>query len=474
MSHGSPAGAVLARRRPRRRKLAVWLILLASLALWCGRFAYLRITLRPTPRPEYWEAQVARLDPPPPGAISPSEALVILSNRPWDAAIGTQFPYSHRYVASVLELPWDRSREDIVAAIARFTSDTFESSRAKLKEALATGWRDTLVLAPDPTRYDVGPQYGAWRLWLAAHSRWAIEENADYDAAVEDWLMILGLGRQARRARTVFALEIEAALTDAAAGEMSFAADSLGGRVESLALAQKVADIVGAEPPPRELVAGERLYWLSVLEHIYVREGRDWLDVSEAAGVVSRFTSMGWAPPSRLWNLTSPVFDGISTARGNVDEVMATLDGAATLAAARRLARTPSSTGLGPLEGTPTWIGGPWGLSSAADCLARYYQARCRLEAALTLVALQEYRVRHGRYPDGLAALVPDFLPRLPIDYADRQPLRYCLTDGGFLLYSIGADGKDDGGQCAQPLTPWRQGNADAVLSDARRREVSP
>jgi len=62
----APAPVSRARRWRRRRDL---LMAFLALAAWFVHFAYLRITLRPTPRPEYWAAQIAALDPPPPGAI---------------------------------------------------------------------------------------------------------------------------------------------------------------------------------------------------------------------------------------------------------------------------------------------------------------------------------------------------------------------------------------------------------------------
>jgi hypothetical protein len=65
----------------------------------------------------------------------------------------------------------------------------------------------------------------------------------------------------------------------------------------------------------------------------------------------------------------------------------------------------------------------------------------------ITAVALKRYQLRHGTYPAELVALTPEFLRRLPLDPMDGQPLRYRINpDGSFLLYSVGQDGQDDGG----------------------------
>ena len=65
----------------------------------------------------------------------------------------------------------------------------------------------------------------------------------------------------------------------------------------------------------------------------------------------------------------------------------------------------------------------------------------------LTALALQAFHVEHGAYPPALAALVPKYLPKIPDDpFARAGNLLYALRGEHYLLYSIGPDGKDDGG----------------------------
>ena len=74
-----------------------------------------------------------------------------------------------------------------------------------------------------------------------------------------------------------------------------------------------------------------------------------------------------------------------------------------------------------------------------------------RVEAAkqmtITAIALKRYQLKHGNYPPDLSTLVPEFIPAVSHDPIDGQPLRYRRNaDGTFLLYSIGENGVDDGG----------------------------
>jgi len=65
----------------------------------------------------------------------------------------------------------------------------------------------------------------------------------------------------------------------------------------------------------------------------------------------------------------------------------------------------------------------------------------------ITAIALKRYQLKHGGYPPDLSSLVPEFLPAVPLDPVDGQPLRYRpQANGTFLLYSVGPNGKDDGG----------------------------
>ena len=61
--------------------------------------------------------------------------------------------------------------------------------------------------------------------------------------------------------------------------------------------------------------------------------------------------------------------------------------------------------------------------------------------------ALRAYRVQHGKYPDKLDELTPSILPRIPTDpFTAGAALKYRRAGGSYALYSIGPDGKDDGG----------------------------
>ncbi|HXI69068.1 MAG TPA: hypothetical protein VNN22_01795 [Verrucomicrobiae bacterium] len=65
----------------------------------------------------------------------------------------------------------------------------------------------------------------------------------------------------------------------------------------------------------------------------------------------------------------------------------------------------------------------------------------------VTAIALKRFQMKHGNLPEALNELVPEFLQSVPIDPNDGHPLRYHPNaDGMYLLYSVGDNGVDDGG----------------------------
>jgi len=62
-------------------------------------------------------------------------------------------------------------------------------------------------------------------------------------------------------------------------------------------------------------------------------------------------------------------------------------------------------------------------------------------------IAVYRYINHHGNPPTDLGTLVPEFLAELPLDPFDRKPLRYRVDGDEWVLYSVGENIDDDGGE---------------------------
>jgi hypothetical protein len=76
--------------------------------------------------------------------------------------------------------------------------------------------------------------------------------------------------------------------------------------------------------------------------------------------------------------------------------------------------------------------------------------AQTEANIVATAIALARFHLAHHAYPVALANLVPEFLSAVPIDCMDSHDLHYHLnSDGTYLLYSVGDDGVDNGGDAS-------------------------
>jgi hypothetical protein len=85
--------------------------------------------------------------------------------------------------------------------------------------------------------------------------------------------------------------------------------------------------------------------------------------------------------------------------------------------------------------------------------LYAHERANTKLHLLRLVAALAVYRAEVGAYPDKLDDLVPRVLEKLPVDLYGTRPFVYRRDAEGYLLYSVGRDGTDDGGSNARTRT---------------------
>jgi hypothetical protein len=74
-------------------------------------------------------------------------------------------------------------------------------------------------------------------------------------------------------------------------------------------------------------------------------------------------------------------------------------------------------------------------------------QCEMQFEIVKLGFALAAYRVDNGAYPEKLADLIPKYVTEVPKDIFNDADLHYQRDGDGYLLYSVGPNGKDDGGK---------------------------
>jgi hypothetical protein len=119
-------------------------------------------------------------------------------------------------------------------------------------------------------------------------------------------------------------------------------------------------------------------------------------------------------------------------------------------------------------------------LGLLAPAIAKMDEATQRTEGhlrcAIAALAAERFRHRHGHLPDTLEQLVPDFLPAVPLDPKDSQPLGYQHLPDRVVIYSL-CRGPSKSGTPAiyDPDEPSRPGEGVAFhLFEVQHRRQPP
>ena len=73
-------------------------------------------------------------------------------------------------------------------------------------------------------------------------------------------------------------------------------------------------------------------------------------------------------------------------------------------------------------------------------------RTRALIRCTMIALAAERYRLEQQSWPASVDKLCPVYLGAVPLDPFDGQPLRYRRLDDGVVIYSVGRDGVDDGG----------------------------
>lgn len=115
---------------------------------------------------------------------------------------------------------------------------------------------------------------------------------------------------------------------------------------------------------------------------------------------------------------------------------------------------------------TPLHITAQMLLPALGAVINRSFRATADRRAAATALAIRLYAADHaGQLPATLSELVPTYLPTLPLDpFTSDKPLGYRPHATDPILYSVGDDGIDDGGDAS----PTRSTNRDPSRWECR------
>jgi hypothetical protein len=285
--------------------------------------------------------------------------------------------------------------------------------------------------------------------WLACDALHAAHDG-DGERAVADIDAIIGIAQHARGsflieqlvANAIAALAFQTAFTAIERWPTSFDATRAGN------LAAAIAHL------PRESARlrfeAERYYLEDVLQRMYTDDGAGDGRLTSAA-----LDLLGWAPEDDRVRLIAPAGTLFAPSRRELRTwSLQQIDLAERIADVEPwrwsdlLARREAISD--PFPGAHAWdlsLLRPEDLTpdaGLAKASARAVLTGFRQELTLTVIAMHRHHLERGAWPERLEGLVPTYLPAVPRDPFDGQPLRYAVRDGSPRIWSVGPDRKDD------------------------------
>ncbi len=109
-------------------------------------------------------------------------------------------------------------------------------------------------------------------------------------------------------------------------------------------------------------------------------------------------------------------------------------------------------------------VGGAWHLAAAA------VRGTATDRAFNTFVACYRYKLKHSAFPERLDDLVPACLAAVPQDPFANAPIRMTKIDGDLVIYSVGPDGKDDGGEARSDDLRYRSNSWKRTYEESRAK----
>lgn len=86
-------------------------------------------------------------------------------------------------------------------------------------------------------------------------------------------------------------------------------------------------------------------------------------------------------------------------------------------------------------------------------CIGRCLEMHTRIRAFEAAIACERFRIKNGHWPERWEDIVPSFLEKTPLNAKTHQSLIMKRLTNGFVVYGLGNDGTDHGGDVLIGLT---------------------
>jgi hypothetical protein len=480
-------------RKPWYRARNIVLALVALVALVIGREVYRAVTARPGHAINYGRKMIELIESRAPRAggdpaASANSYPLIAQLCDISEAINAEMrarPYPETDPASQIA-PWDFSIEYSPNAVytgkaLEFVAEGNALIRQKYEEAGAPALLDELArrtrcIPPEQDGEIIGwllPELGYLRnlARMNAGNMAIATRNADATAWLAAYRRMIGSGRT--ELQQAFLINRLVGIAIFALANQELAHDCIERHWDEPTLRAALAELdrqLALVPDIGLSMEAERLSMLDTIQWTHTDDGHgDGRLIFSATRALGAFGPsidlpdwLHWAEEYKIINLAGIAFAGKKATTRKANEFMDLVVRFATTPAPQRSSVPNPDAMVESLS--PRFALLRMMTPAIAKAVMSDDQFWTTAQGTRVLLALEIYRARSGAYPSELAALAPDILKEVPLDPVNGKPFGYALLkddpDGrGYLLYSLGRDGIDDGGTTDKDNLPTAVSN---------------
>jgi hypothetical protein len=306
------------------------------------------------------------------------------------------------------------------------------------------------------------PHYQVMR--YAAHllvidTRWAVEQN-DFERVTQNVESIFGFSRQLGNEPLLIGDLIAYAIQSIGYDLIDEVLTKHLNRFSEAQLARIQSSVADSDPSGMIDLEGEKLLGLDVLQRCFTNDGNgDGRITADAYRLLNNWNSVmgneqpvangdsGYSKFAKAWEAVSAPLIAIQfPSRKQVEEEYLSLldDGNQQLQKPYFAATSFESSNAKVAESSPFAKALFPAIQQVATAM---FRTKGQQEATAAAIAIYRYQKEHGKLPGSLDALEGKYLDQLPGDQFDGDLVRYLKKSDGFILYSIGCDLVDNGGQ---------------------------
>lgn len=378
-------------------------------------------------------------------------------NAMWHYQVGSSYVFPSKD-GDIAQYYWAQSRKERAGAVKEVTEKELDVALSHLQPAIEELKRGAACKPEDycPPRKraeyaEIFPEFAGIRSLarVAAVDAGKKIEGGEVREGLEELLATVEMGNDVARDTILIGHLVGYAVQENALGPLKEALDAKTvNAVDTRYVARELERLDAEKVPLREVLKDEYSFARGSLINILGRHDFGFME--------------GGAP---LWRAYVNIPGVKAMALNNFDRIF----GGAINSSSKLYAEAIRGTGTDLEKEIPKYdLITKMVFPNLSPAITAEAKTRAILRGTALMYALEAYKTEKGEYPERLDALKPEYVSTITLDPFSGNPFVYSRTEGGYQLYSVGPNVKDDKGKPLHAAKIHSRGPGDIVFQKGK------